>query len=132
MHEILRPAGWAAPIGYENGVVAEGRWVHIAGQIGWNAAQQFETDDLAEQIAQALRNIVAVLAEAKAGPEHLVSMTWYLTDLDDYAANLMPIGRAWREVIGRNFPAMTVVQVMRLVEKRAKVEIQATAVIPSA
>jgi enamine deaminase RidA (YjgF/YER057c/UK114 family) len=132
MHEILRPAGWAPPIGYENGVVAEGRTIHLGGQIGWNAAQQFETDDLAGQIEQTLKNIVALLAEAKAGPEHLVSMTWYLTDLDDYAANLKPIGRAYREVIGRNFPAMTMVQVVRLVEKRAKVEIQAVAVIPRA
>jgi enamine deaminase RidA (YjgF/YER057c/UK114 family) len=132
MHDILRPAGWSPPLGYENGVVAEGRTIYVAGQIGWNAAQQFETDDLAGQIEQAFRNIVAVLAEAKAGPEHLVSLTWYLTDLDDYAANLKQIGRVYREVIGRHFPTMTVVQVVRLVEKRAKVEIQAVAVVPSA
>jgi enamine deaminase RidA (YjgF/YER057c/UK114 family) len=131
VNEILRPAGWSAPIGYENGVAAEGRSIFVAGQIGWNAAQEFETDDLVGQFEQALRNIVAVLEAGKAGPEHLVSMTWYLTDLDEYAANLKLIGRAWRDVIGRHFPAMTVVGVSRLVERRAKVEIQAVAVVPT-
>ena len=131
MHKILRPAGWTAPIGYENGVMAEGRSIFVGGQIGWNAQQVFETDDLAEQIEQTLKNIVAVLAEAKAGPEHLVSMTWYLTDLDDYADKLKQIGRAYRNVVGRHFPTMAVVQVVRLVERRAKVEIQAVAVVPN-
>jgi enamine deaminase RidA (YjgF/YER057c/UK114 family) len=131
MHKILRPAGWTAPIGYENGVMAEGRSIFVGGQIGWNAQQVFETDDLAEQIEQTLKNIVAVLAEAKAGPQHLVSMTWYLTDLDDYADKLKQIGRAYRNVVGRHFPAIAVVQVVRLVERRAKVEIQAVAVVPN-
>lgn len=130
MHETLQPGGWTPPIGYANGIAAAGRHVFVGGQIGWNARQEFETDDLVEQIEQTLRNIVAVLAEGAAAPEHLVSMTWYLTDLDAYTANLKPIGRAWRAVIGRHFPAMAVVQVGRLVEPRAKVEIQAVAVVP--
>jgi len=129
MAEILHPPGWAPAIGYANGMVAEGRTVFLGGQIGWNAAQVFETDDLAGQVRQALENIVAVLAEAGGRPEHLVSMTWYMTDLDEYAANLKPIGRAWREVIGRHYPAMAVVEVTRLVERRAKVEIQGIAVL---
>jgi enamine deaminase RidA (YjgF/YER057c/UK114 family) len=132
MHEILHPAGWAPAKGYANAVVAEGRTVFLGGQIGWNAAQAFETDDLAGQVRQTLENIVAVLAEAGGEPAHLVSMTWFMTDLDAYAASLEPIGRAWREVIGRHFPAMAVVEVRRLVEPRAKVEIQAIAVLPGA
>lgn len=132
MHEILHPAGWAPAKGYANGVVAEGRTVFLGGQIGWNAAQIFETDDLAGQVRQTLENIVAVLAEAGGEPAHLVSMTWFMTDLDAYAASLEGIGRAWREVIGRHFPAMAVVEVRRLVEPRAKIEIQAIAVLPGA
>ena len=130
MHEVLQPPGWSPPLGYANGIVAEGRTVYVGGQIGWNAEQAFESDDLVDQVRQTLANVVDVLAEAGATPEHLVSLTWYLTDLDDYAANLKPIGRAYREVIGRHFPAMAVVGVSRLVEKRARVEIQAVAVIP--
>ncbi len=130
MHEVLLPAGWAAPIGYSNGVVAEGRTIFLGGQIGWNAAQAFETDDLVGQVEQTLRNVLAVLAEAGAGPEHLTSMTWFLTDLEDYTTRLKDIGRAWRATIGRHFPPMAVVQVVRLVERRARVEIQAVAVIP--
>jgi enamine deaminase RidA (YjgF/YER057c/UK114 family) len=132
MHETLLPAGWAPPIGYTNGIAASGRQIYVGGQIGWNAQQQFETDDLVEQTERTLRNIVAVLAEGGAAPEHLVSMTWYLTDLDAYTANLRPIGRVWRAVIGRHFPAMAVVQVARLVELRARIEIQAIAVVPEA
>ena len=129
-HTILQPAGWAQPKGYANGVAAEGRLVFVGGQIGWDAQSRFETDDLVGQVRQTLRNVVDVLAEAGATPEHVVSMTWYLTDKKDYLANLKGIGKAYREVMGRHFPAMSVVQVTALVEDRAKVEIQAMAVIP--
>lgn len=132
MHETLHPRGWAPAKGYANGVLAEGRTIHLGGQIGWNARQEFETDDLAGQVRQTLENIVAVLAEADAGPEHLVSLTWFMTDLDEYTASLRDIGAAYRDVMGRHFPAMAVVEVRRLVEKRAKVEIQAVAVLPAA
>jgi len=131
MHDILQPDGWAPPIGYANGIAASGRTIVVGGQIGWNAAQQFESDDLVDQVRQTLENIVAVLCEGGAAPAHLVSLTWYLTDIEDYLANAREIGRAWREVIGRHFPAMAVVEVTRLVERRAKVEIQATAVVPN-
>src|SRR5262249_16068582 len=117
-HTILQPAGWAKPKGYANGVAAEGRLVFVGGQIGWNRQGQFETDDLAGQVLQTLRNIIDVLAEAGARPEHVVSMTWYLTDKKDYLANLRSIGKAYREVMGRHFPAMAVVQVSALVEDR--------------
>lgn len=130
MHEILHPPGWAPAKGYANGVLASGKTVFLGGQIGWNAAQEFESDDLVDQVRQTLENIVAVLAEAGAGPEHLVSLTWYMTDVADYLANARAIGAHYREVIGRNFPAMAVVEVSRLVERRAKVEIQGYAVIP--
>lgn len=130
MHRVLHPPGWAPARGYANGVLAEGRTIHLGGQIGWNAQQEFETDDLAGQVRQTLLNIVAVLAEADAGPEHIVSLTWFMTDLEEYSANLRAIGQAYRETIGRHFPAMAVVEVRRLVEKRAKVEIQAVAIVP--
>ena len=129
-HTILQPAGWVQPKGYANGVAAEGRLVFVGGQIGWDAQSRFATDDLVDQVRQTLRNVVDVLAEAGATPEHVVSMTWYLTDKKDYLANLKGIGKAYREVMGRHFPAMAVVQVTALVEDRAKVEIQAMAVIP--
>jgi enamine deaminase RidA (YjgF/YER057c/UK114 family) len=132
MHDILHPSGWAPARGYANGVLAEGRTIHLGGQIGWNAQQRFETDDLAGQVRQALENIVAVLAEAQAGPEHIVSLTWFMTDIDEYTDNLGAIGQAYRAVIGRHFPAMAVVEVRRLVEPRAKVEIQGVAVLSSA
>lgn len=130
MHDILQPAGWAPPIGYANGIAATGRTIFLGGQIGWNAEQRFDSDDLVDQVRQTLENIVAVLREGGAAPEHLVSLTWYLTDIEDYLANAKAIGRAWRDVIGRHFPAMAVVEVTRLVERRAKVEIQAMAVVP--
>jgi enamine deaminase RidA (YjgF/YER057c/UK114 family) len=130
MLKILQPPGWAEPKGYANGVVARGAFVAIGGQIGWNAAQEFETDDFAAQARQALANIVAVLAEAGGRPEHIVRMTWYVVDRDEYLASLRELGRAYREVIGRHFPAMTAVEVSRLVEPRAKVEIEATAIVP--
>jgi enamine deaminase RidA (YjgF/YER057c/UK114 family) len=128
---VLQPAGWEAPKGYANGVAASGRTVFVAGQIGWNAASQFESDDLVDQVRQALLNVRAVLAEAGAGPEHICRMTWYLTDKRDYLARAADIGRAYREVLGREFGiAMTAVQVAGLIEDRAKVEIEVTAVTP--
>ncbi|HEX4695196.1 RidA family protein [Sphingomonas sp.] len=131
MHHILQPPGWAPPIGYANGVAAEsGRTIHVGGQIGWNAEQQFESDDLVDQVEHTLANVVAVLNEGGATAAHLVSLTWYLTDVDDYLANAKAVGRAYRETIGRHYPAMAVVGVTRLVERRAKVEIQAVAVVP--
>jgi len=131
MHDILQPAGWAPPLGYANGVAAEGRLIAVGGQIGWNAQQQFESDDLVDQVRQTLANVVAVLAAGGAAPEHLVSLTWYVTDIEDYAARQKDIGGAYRDTIGRHFPAMALVQVVRLVERRAKIEIQAMAVVPS-
>ena len=127
--EILQPKGWARPRGYANGVAAEGRPVFVAGQIGWDAEQRFVGDDFAAQVRQALANVVAVLACAGARPEHVVRMTWYITSRDEYNASLADIGAAWRELIGRNYPAMSVVVVAGLLEPRAKVEIEATAVI---
>jgi len=126
---ILQPPGWARPRGYANGIAAEGRQVFVAGQIGWDAEQKFVSDDFAAQSRQALANIRAVLAEAGAKPEHLVRLTWYVTSRDEYNAALTEIGAAWRELIGRHYPAMSVVVVAGLLEPRAKVEIEATAVV---
>ena len=130
VHTILQPAGWAKPKGYANGIAAEGRIIFVGGQIGWNAQGQFETDDFVGQVRQTLQNIVDVLAAGGARPEHVVSLTWYVTDKREYLGSLAAMGQAYREVMGRNFPAMAVVQVTALVEDRAKVEIQATAVVP--
>jgi enamine deaminase RidA (YjgF/YER057c/UK114 family) len=127
---ILQPAGWTPPKGYANGVAARGTLVFVGGQIGWNARQAFESDDFVTQARQALVNVAAVLAEAGAGPEHIVRMTWYVKDRGEYVASLRALGAAYREVIGRHFPAMTAVEVSALIEPRAKVEIEATAVIP--
>ena len=129
-HDILHPRHWKAARGYANGVAANGRMVFTGGLIGWNAAQEFETDDFVEQVAQVLRNIVEVLAEAGARPEHLVRLTWYVTDKRDYLANLKALGMAYTQILGHHYPAMALVQVVALVEDRAKVEIEATAVIP--
>lgn len=129
-HEILHPANWKAAKGFANGVAAEGRQVYIAGQIGWNGDQVFETDDFAGQVRQALQNVAAVLAEAGGRPEHLVRLTWYVTDKAEYLTRLSEVGEAYRAVLGKNFPAMTLVQVAALVEDQAKVEIEATAVLP--
>jgi len=134
--QILQPAGWAAPRGYANGVAATlsntGRQVFVAGQIGWNAQCEFESDDFIAQVRQALLNIKAVLAEAGAAPEHIVRMTWYLLDRKEYVARGREVGAAYREVLGREFGiAMTAVQVAGLIEDRAKVEIEVTAVIPN-
>jgi enamine deaminase RidA (YjgF/YER057c/UK114 family) len=130
MSEVLQPAGWPRPKGYANGVVARGRQVFLAGQIGWDEQGRFSESTLAGQVRQALRNIVVLLAEAGAGPGHLVRLTWYITSRDEYHAEIAAIGAAYREVLGKNFPPMSVVQVAALVEPLAKVEIEGTAVIP--
>jgi enamine deaminase RidA (YjgF/YER057c/UK114 family) len=129
--ESLLPPGWPHPRGYANGVVADGRIVFIAGQIGWNARDEFETDDFVGQVRQALLNVVAVLTEAGGTPDRIARMTWYITDKAEYRASLRDIGRVYREVIGAHYPAMTLVQVAALLEDRAKVEIEATAVLPT-
>jgi enamine deaminase RidA (YjgF/YER057c/UK114 family) len=130
MRTLLQPPGWTAPKGYANGIAARGTQVFVGGQIGWNAQQQFESDDFIAQTAQTLRNIVAVLKEAGAGPEHMVRMTWYILDRVEYNSRLPELGVVYRDVLGRNFPAMTCVQVAALMEARAKVEIEVTAVLP--
>lgn len=129
-HQVLHPAGWVPAKGYANGIAARGTQVFVGGQIGWNAQQQFETDDFIAQTRQTLQNVMAVLKEAGAGPEHMVRMTWYVIDRDEYNARLKELGGVYREVIGKHFPAMTCVQVAALMEQRAKVEIEVTAVIP--
>ena len=129
-YKHLQPEGWAPAKGYANGIAARGTQIYIGGQIGWNAQQQFETDDFIAQVHQALRNIAAVLREAGAGPEHMVRMTWYVIDRVEYNARLKELGGVYREVMGKNFPAMSCVQVAALMEARAKVEIEVTAVIP--
>jgi len=128
--KVLQPAGWATPKGYANGVAVQGLQVYVAGQIGWNAASQFESDDLVAKVRQALQNVRAVLAEAGAEPAHIVRMTWYLTDKREYLSRVREIGAAFREVIGHYAIAMTAVQVVALIEDRAKVEIEVTAVVP--
>ena len=126
----LQPEGWAPAKGYANGIAARGTQIYVGGQIGWNAQQQFETDDFIGQTRQTLQNVVAVLTEAGAGPEHMVRMTWYVIDRVEYNARLKELGGAYREVIGKHFPAMTCVEVAALMEARAKVEIEVTAVLP--
>ncbi|MGF6260175.1 enamine deaminase RidA (YjgF/YER057c/UK114 family) [Paraburkholderia youngii] len=130
MKKALLPAGWVKPRGYANGVAASGTQVFIAGQIGWDEQAQFHSDDFALQSEQALKNLLAVLREAGGKPEHLVRLTWYVTDKREYLASLKDIGRAFRELIGDYDIAMSAVQVVALMEDRAKVEIEATAVIP--
>ena len=131
-HEFLHPKSWKPARGYSNGIAASGRTIFCGGMVGWNANQEFETYDFAGQVAQSLRNIVAVLAEAGGRPEHLVRLTWFVTSKADYLGNLRELGKAYREIIGSHYPAMSLVQVVALVEDRAKVEIEATAVIPQA
>lgn len=126
----LQPPGWAAPKGYANGIAARGTMVFVGGQIGWNGDQQFESDDFIAQTRQTLLNIREVLACAGAGPEHMVRMTWYIVDRVEYNARLRELGGVYREVMGKHFPAMTCVQIAALVEARAKVEIEVTAVLP--
>jgi enamine deaminase RidA (YjgF/YER057c/UK114 family) len=128
--QILQPPGWARPRGYSNGVSASGRQIFVAGQIGWDEQCRIQTDDLAEQVRQALKNVVAVLAEAGAKPEHIVRMTWYLIDKREYIGAARAIGAIYREIIGGHYPTMTAVQVSALIEDRAKVEIEVTAVVP--
>jgi enamine deaminase RidA (YjgF/YER057c/UK114 family) len=130
MHKVLQPAHWTPPRGYVNGVAARGTQVYVAGQIGWNTQCQFETDDLVEQTRQALLNVRAVLAEAGAVPEHIVRMTWYLVDRAEYLARAREIGAVFRDTVGSYAIAMTAVQVSALIEARAKVEIEVTAVVP--
>jgi enamine deaminase RidA (YjgF/YER057c/UK114 family) len=131
-HQFLHPRNWKPALGYANGVAASGRMIFCGGLIGWNAEQEFESDDFIDQVAQTLRNIVAVLAEAGAEPRHLVRLTWYVTDKQEYLTRLKELGRVYRDIIGKHFPAMALVQVVALVEDRAKVEIEATAVVPEA
>ena len=128
--QVLQPAGWARPRGYANGVAASGRTVYVSGMIGWDAQGEFHTDDFAGQVRQALLNIVAVLAEAGALPEHIVRMTWYVLDKKEYVAAYPQIGLAYKEIIGKHYPSMTAVQVTGLIEDRARVEIEVTAVLP--
>ena len=126
---ILQPSGWPLPKGYANGVAAEGRIVVTGGVIGWDAEERL-ADGFVAQVRQTLSNIAAILAEGGAKPEHLVRLTWYVVDIDEYLANLKALGRIYREIFGAHYPAMALVQVVRLVEKAARVEIEATAVVP--
>ena len=128
--KTLHPPGWTPAKGYANGIAARGTQIYVGGQIGWNAQQVFESDDFIAQTAQTLKNIVAVLAEAGAGPQHMVRMTWYILSREEYNARLKELGAVYRDVIGKNFPAMSCVQVAGLMEARAKVEIEVTAVLP--
>ena len=128
--EFLQPEGWTKPRGYANGIACSGRMVFVSGMVGWDGDGVFHTDDFAGQVRQALANIVAVLAEGRARPEHIVRMTWYVLDKKEYVAAWPEIGAAYRDLIGRHFPAMSAVQVAGLVEDRARVEIEVTAVVP--
>jgi enamine deaminase RidA (YjgF/YER057c/UK114 family) len=128
--EILQPQGWPRPKGYNNGIMAQGRQVYVSGQIGWDAEGRFASKQLAGQVKKALENIIAVLAAADGKPEHIVRLTWYVTSRDEYHAELREIGAAYRAVMGKHFPVMSVVQVVALMEAEAKVEIEATAVLP--
>ena len=128
--QILQPPSWPRPKGYSNGIVAKGRLVFVAGQVGFNLQEKFETSDFVGQARQALKNIVAILAEAGARPEHICRMNWYVADAKEYNASLGELGAVYREVIGRNFPVMTALQVAGFVEQGAKLEIEVTAVLP--
>jgi enamine deaminase RidA (YjgF/YER057c/UK114 family) len=127
----LQPSGWAKPKGYANGIAAEGRLVFVAGQVGWDETGTFRAHDFVGQVRQCLENTLAVLAEAGAGPEHVVRMTWYITDREEYLTTLEDMGQIYRELMGRHFPAMTMVEVTALIEAEAKVEIETTAVVSS-
>ncbi len=128
--KAINPEGWPRPSGYSNGIVAQGRLLFIAGQVGWNERGEFHSDEFLDQAEQAMRNVVAVLRAAGGGPEHLVRLTWYVTDKGEYVAASRALGNAYREIFGAHYPAMTLVQVAALLEFRAKVEIEATAVLP--
>ena len=127
--QVLQPSGWPQPKGYSNGIMAEGRLVVTGGVVGWDIAGRF-ADGFVAQVRLALENIVAILAEGGARPEHLVRLTWYVVDMDEYVSNLKALGKAYRDVIGTHYPSMALVQVVRLVETSARVEIEATAVVP--
>ena len=127
----LQPSGWMKPKGYANGIAAEGRLVFVAGQVGWDETGTFRTHDFIGQVRQCLENTLAVLAEAGAGPEHVVRMTWYITDREEYLTSTESMGRVYRELMGRHFPTMTMVEVAALIESEAKVEIETTAVVSS-
>ncbi len=128
--KILQPDGWPRPKGYSNGIAAEGHLVFVSGQVGWTAEEKFEAKDFPGQFRQSLENVLAVLAEAGAGPEHIVRMTWYLTDKREYLDSLPEVGAIYRELMGRRFPTMSVIEVSALIEDQAKIEIETTAVIP--
>ena len=128
--DILNPPGWPRPKGYSNGIAVSGRMVFVAGMVGWNADEEFETDDFAGQFRQALENICAVLAEGGAGPEHVVRMTVFLGDKREYLSSLKEVGAAWRDVMGRSYPVMAAIEVSGFIEDGAKLEIEATAVVP--
>lgn len=132
VHQSLLPPGWKRPRGYANGIAATGRMVFTAGVVGWDEEERFVSPSLAGQFRQVLVNTLAILAEGDAGPEHIVRMTWYVTSRDEYLADIAEIGAAYRELIGRNYPAMAVVEVAALVEAEAKVEIETIAVVPNA
>lgn len=129
-NKVLQPPGWPPPRGYSNGVAAQGRMVFVSGMVGWDSAGQFQSDDFVAQTRQALQNIVAVLTEASAEPHHIVRMTWYVLSKKEYLKALKEIGAAYREIIGSHYPAMTAVEVSALIEDRARVEIEVTAVVP--
>jgi enamine deaminase RidA (YjgF/YER057c/UK114 family) len=131
MHKNIQPKGWPRPKGYSNGILARGKILFVAGQVGWNEREEFESDDFVKQTEQALKNIVAVLTEGGARPEHIARMTWYVTDKAEYLDRLPEIGKIYTSVIGKVYPAMSLVQVAGLVEVGAKLEIEATAVIPT-
>ncbi len=128
--EILQPKGWKRPSGYSNGVKAEGEMIFVAGQVGWNQDREFVSNKLSDQVRQALENVVAILKEGHAKPQHIVRMTWYMADLDEYRSAARELGTIYREVIGDHYPAMSLFEVSRLYDEGAKVEIEATAVIP--
>jgi len=130
MTQLLHPKDWRPTKGFTNGVATEGRQIFVAGQIGWNAQQEIVSDELVAQVEQALQNVVAILAEAQARPEHLVRLTWFVVDKQEYIRHASAIGSVYKRVIGRHYPAMTLVQVSALLEDRARVEIEATAVVP--
>jgi len=131
MHKIVQPKGWPRPKGYANGIAAEGKFLFVAGQVGWNEEEKFESDDFVKQVEQALKNIVAVLTEGGARPEHIARMTWYVTSKSEYLDRLTEVGQVYKKVIGAVYPAMSLVQVAGLVEVGAKLEIEVTAVIPN-
>ncbi len=128
--KFLQPESWIQPKGYANGIVAEGKLIILGGQIGWNTKQKFESDEFVPQFRQTLENIITLLSEVGAGPEHIVRLTWFITDRDAYLDSQKEMGQAYRNIMGRNFPAMSVVQVVKLIEDRALIEIEATAVLP--